>query len=214
MRHYCLPLPIVLNWFGVELTMRSLSFHCGLLFCLLLCFTLAIVAISKQAAWSAATSARIWTGRQYGPVRLRFGENQLQSMPESLPPLPFTVEIVARFSNLSATGTVWGILLNVYSRQPSDILLTNDRHFFAPSNDRAAYFYGLHPAGQFNQLRLAIAVDKQATLTLNGAVVWQGAVYFESIPGQWALFAVNSNRHVAVLTWLHIDLYQSLPIGP
>ena len=193
--------------------MRSLIPRSGLLFCLVLALMLVCVAISKQLAWSSAKSARVWTASQNGSKQLSFGENQAQPMPMALPPLPFTVEIVARYSKFSADAAIWGILLNVFSERPSAVLLTNDRHYFAPASDFATFFYGLHLAGQFNQIRLSVDINKQATLDLNSHVVWRGVLFFDPNPGRWALFAANSYRHTAVITWLKVDLYQPLSVA-
>ena len=188
--------------------MRSLLNRTALLFGIVVCLLGGCVAISKQMAQSGSNSVRIWTDQPQSAVRLPFGENQVWSMPIALPAPPFTIEAVARFSIASSESANWGVLLNVYSTQPSAVFLTNDRHYFAPGSHLPAYFYRLHAAGQFNQVTLTVNANNQAVLSLNGQIVWNAPLFFDRIHSQWALFAANSYRRAAVITWLHIALYQ------
>jgi hypothetical protein len=129
-------------------------------------------------------------------------------MPFGLPVPPFTIEVVARFSTVSAESADWGMLLNDFTTQPSDVLVTNDRHYFVPGSDFPTYYYRLHAAGQFNQITLTVNADHQAILALNGQIVWNAPLLFDASRGEWLLFATNSSHRAIVIHWLQVALYR------
>ena len=184
---------------------RFLRAAVGLLLGVLL-LTLTTVAIGQQIGSNTPDGIRRWSDRQSVTRRLLRGENHVCPLAEPLPTPPFSIEVTARLSSFSATTTLWGVLLNVDSALPGAVLFSPDRHFYPPGDDTAHFSTALHPGGQFNRIRLTVSADQQASLAINGEVVWQGPYHFDNNHNQWALFAANSDPKPAVIAWLSVVL--------
>jgi len=148
------------------------------------------------------------------------GTVTFQRVPFEIPAPPFTLEVVARYSE-GDPGAFWLLTFETnLNAPPSSITKPRAFHkldfvvynngYFAVRNDFALQrveFPHLNRAGAFNKLALDVAADQTVVLRLNDEIAWHGKI---NVDLPWSLFLEASPGNLttqSLLTWKQIAMY-------
>lgn len=133
----------------------------------------------------------------------------LYDLPD-LPPPPFTIEVVARFSGDTPASSAWTLSYQPVMRRTPMRLSVYGNGLLRAWRLPAIPFIHLRPNGEFNQLSFDVHADYSATIRINDEIAWQGPLDLDSVTpdsGSWWLSARPGTKASAEITWARIAIY-------